>query len=404
MRFRVYLKPFNADGTYSSTWVEISKYCQNLGTLSIDTDSSDFQIGVFRTSNVTLHLNNITGIFSDVDSPASMFLYKRAESLVKITYEFGDDESWCGVSEIEECYLSEEIEVFQGLLNDDTFLEDAKTAFVEFIVFGFESLLDKEQAPFGLLSNGMTFKNALFAALGQTRIVNYVTVDLTNLNPDLNIAIDDVSSFENKTCKEMIDSLLNASNSVMVIQDSILYIKPRDPSAAINYHFYGQAAISGIENILEVNDIGNGMNRTFNFVRWGSTTDSVIDSASYRKYGLKKKEVTYDYITSQSKKLQIMNAVLSEFSLPKKELNLSTPLNYDTLAINILDRISIDYPTIIFPWENTMLPICGVAICGEGVLPIGLWALTIDPSANWKVIKKEIDFDNFNMNFKMRLI
>jgi len=64
--------------------------------------------------------------------------------------------------------------------------------------------------------------------------------------------------------------------------------------------------------------------------------------------------------------------------------------------------VSVDYPTVVVPWENEPLPICGVAVCGEAVLPIGLWALTIESTTEWKITRKDINFKDRTIVFKIR--
>ena len=406
IRFRTYVKPFLESGEYDSDFTEITKYVQSIGRISIDTDSSEYQIGVFRTSNFRLRLNNIEGLFSDVDQSESIFRYRRANSIIKITTEYYEDGPWCGVAEVDECYLSDEVEIFRGLLNDDSLLENAKDMFVDFICLGFESIFAEVETPFTSLSIGDLVSEAIYTCLNQVAITDLLTVSLSNITPDQDQALDAVAHFENSTVKEVLDELLNASNSVMYIQNSTIYVKPRTAGVSVAYSFYGQASQGNIENIMDIKNISNGVNRTFNFLNWADTTTNVADQDSLDLYGVKKREISYQSFTNTTKRLNILNSILSEFGNPKREMDLLADLNYGTLDLNLLDRVEIDFPVVLYQWENNPFPVCGLAVCGssETTLPRGRWSLTINTQDNWKIIKKELDINKQTINFKLRLI
>ena len=84
---KVYFKPFEASGSYASTWTEVSDYVTKIGSLKQDIDSADYQLGVFKNSSISLEFENRTGLFNDVDSTKSIFKYKRSDTLVKILYK-----------------------------------------------------------------------------------------------------------------------------------------------------------------------------------------------------------------------------------------------------------------------------------------------------------------------------
>lgn len=403
---RVYLKTFDYDGEYDSDFTEITKYVQKIGDISIDTDSSDYQIGVFRTSNLKLVLNNREGLFGDVGTSETLFVFRRSNSIIRITYEYADDGPWCGVAEVNEEYLSEEVEIFRGLLNDDSFIQNAKDELVDFIVLGYESIFSTTQTPYSSLSNGDTVAAAIFTCLNQAEITDYLTIDLANINPGEDQAIDDVSFFENSTVKEALDQLLNDSNSILRIVDSVVYVSDRAPEASVSFHFYGQSSQDGVENVSDVSKISNGFNRTFNFIAWEESSLSVSDASSVAANGLKKLEISSDLFTDSAKRGNILNNILAEFSEPKREFELTTPFNYGSLDVELLDRVDINYPTILIPWENFPFPVCGTAICGDSdsVLPRGLWSLTISTDDNFKVIKKTMKLEKQEITFKMRQI
>lgn len=403
-RFRLYLKTFDALGNYNSSFQEITKYAEKLGDISLDTDSSEFQIGVFTNSNIAITLNNREGQFSDVGQPASIFKHKRGNSIVKISYDRAEYKFLAGSAIAGESILNREVDLFEGILNDDSSVENAKVQSLQFTLLGYESIFENEIVPFSALSIGMLVSDAIYAILNQANITQFLTVSLVNIVPGLDQTLDDVAIFENMTVKDALNRLLNASNSVFQITASTILVKDRTASVPIIYNFYGQASQSGKENIMDVKNITNGISRTFNFVSWKDTSLAFAVNSSIRLNGTKKKEVEFEFFTNTVKRLNILESIATEFGQKKLELDLVTPLNYDTLDINLLDKVTIDYPTITIPWENFDLPICGQAICGEAVLPQGLWALTIDAGKNWKVIAKKISVTKYEMTFKLREI
>lgn len=401
--FRAFMKIRDRHGVYETEFREITKYVEKIGDIGIDTDSSDFQIGVFRNANVSISLNNREGIFSDVGQPTSIFPFERKNSIVRLTYNVNNEDVLCGMAICGEAVLAEDVTVFEGLLSDENFLEDAKSEKVTFSILGYESTFANVQTPFADFTL-TTNKALIYLCLNQPEITQYLTVDLANIDPSENQTLDDIASFENTTVKEAIDKLVNSANSVLRIVDATVYVASREPTVAIQHTFYGQMSQIGIENIADVKNISNGINRTFNFIRWQDTTLAVDDGDSIRNNGVRLKEINYDFFTDTNKRLNILNAIVDEFGNPKQELDLVSPLVYDTLALNLLDRVRIDYPTVLIAWENNPFPVCGVAICGEAVLPRGLWSLTIPITRNFKIIKKTISTSKQTLTYKMREI
>ncbi len=85
-RVRAYIKPFLIDGTYGE-WGEVTNdvIAGSIGSISRALDVSEFDIGVFTNSSVSMELRNDHGRYSDIDSAYSIFRYRRAGSLVRLT-------------------------------------------------------------------------------------------------------------------------------------------------------------------------------------------------------------------------------------------------------------------------------------------------------------------------------
>lgn len=411
MQIKCYLQTFNSTGQYTGVWRDITLYLSQLGSFSVDVDSTDFQIGVYRNANVSMSLSNRDGLFSDVGQPTSIFNYTRSNSLVKFTYAIQDEGPYAGMMVAGTDYLSDEVEFFRGLLSDSATSMTLKTEQITFTVLGRESVLDSVLVPSVGLTNGQTVSSILYTLLNQSLVTNILTVSSSNFAPTLNAQVDVVTNFQSASVKTVLDELLLISNSVLTIVNDAVAIGSRQPTSDVKKIFYGQASKLGPENIIDIQNIVNGYAKLFNQVTWnaGSSTSPTTPTAVYQnnasiaKYGLFTYDLSPSSITTTSTQLSIAQAAVTEFGLPKRQMDLTTPLTYDTLSLNLLDRVAVDYPTV-YVSEGFSFPICGVAVCGAAVLPRGIWSFQIDTTTNWKIIKKTVNASKFEVTLTLREI
>jgi hypothetical protein len=404
-RWRVYIKPFDSDGNLAD-WIEVTDDVveSSLGVIQQDLDNVDYNVGVFRNNSISITLRNEHGRYSDVNVEQSIFRHKRMDSLVKFTFEPEIEAPYLGASFVGDSCLSDgETEIFLGLLNDESLSMDLDAQQVQFQVLGRESALDRMKVPYGSLSNGQLISAVIHECLDDPRVTSLLTLDAGNIDCDTDVAIDDVSQFENKTVKTALQELLLVANSVMFIENGTIYITPRAPTPDVKFTFYGQASPNGPENITTVKGIKNGLSRTFNFWVWRDTSLSSENSSSANLYGVRRKEIDVPYITNGTSRQTILDNLKNEFGNPKMELELATPFNLDTFAVSLLDRVVIDYPTVYVQTE-TPPPICGIAICGQVTLPRGLWSFTMDNTRPFKVLGRAIDMKKSEIRFKLREI
>ena len=404
-RTRVYITPFDSDGEYTDE-IDVTKYVTAIGAIGIDTDSSEYQIGVFRNSSVRIDLNNRDGLFSDIEIYQSIFRYKRSDAKVRITFLESDELPYCGTAICGSARLVEEVTVFKGLLSDESLTEEAGQEIVSFITLGYESVFSRVTVPFDAVFPGDMISELLFTILNQEQITNVLTIDIDNINPALDQAIDSVEDLDNAQAKQTINKLLLLSNSVLCVIDDTVYVTSRAPSADLKKNFYGQASTLGPENVMNVKNITNGKNRIFNYITWSDSAAVFQSSPSIRLHGAKLKELNSKLFTDVDKQLAIEQALVLEFRFPMQELELETPITQEVIALNLLDKINIDYPTVYVPGEFD-LPICGLAICGDppsATLPRGLWSLQIPSDRRYKILKKTLDFKSMKATLKMRQI
>lgn len=405
-KWRVYINPFDDVGNYTG-YVEVTSdvIFSSLGSIASSLDSTQYDIGIFRVSNFKISLRNDQGTYSDVGNELSMFKYKRSESLVKITWEIEDDLGpICGIAIPELCYLSVETNMFIGLLNDDSLVMDLSKQTVDFMCLGRESILSKTIVPYGSIANGDLYSAVIFALLNQAAVTRLLTVSSLNISCGTDETIDNISVLQNLTVTDAFNTLLLASNSVLYIKNDTIYVSPRTAGSTVAYTFYGQTSAIGAENIFNISNIQNGLNKTFNYFTWDSTTLSSDDPSSVGKYGAIMNKVSFTFCTDNTKRQAILDNLLVEFANPKQQFEISTPLSYSSLAVNLLDKVSIDYPRVYIATNGVGLPICGVTVCGTGVLPRALWDFHISPTEYYKVIGISLDIQNAIITYIVRLI
>jgi hypothetical protein len=406
-KWRIYLKPFDSDGNYTD-WVEVTDdiILDSLGSVNSDIDNTEYDIGVNRFSNFNITFRNDSGKYSDVGEDKSIFRYKRSDSLLKITWEIENGGPYVGIATSGSGYLSEEIEIFQGLLNDESLKMDIKKQELTFTCLGREAIFQRTIVPFDTVDNGDLYSETLYKILNQSAITNLLTLDDANIDCGLDQTIDSIASLQNKTVQEGLNKLLLASNSVLYIENGTIFISPREPGVSVAFTFYGQGSQAGPENIVDLKNIQGGLNKTFNFFTWKDTALVSQDPSSVSKYGARKKEVSFEFTTDETKQQNILDSLKDEFKNPQQEFNITTPLSYQSLAVNLLDRVAIDYPRV-YVSTGKQIPICGVAICGDpetATLPKGLWAFTVSDDDGYKVLGKSIDMKNENITFRVRKI
>lgn len=410
-RIRVYIKPFTPAGAYASSWTEVTRdvVADSIGQIQRKLDVNEFDVGVYTNSAISFSLRNDQGLYSDVGTIYSIFSYKRADSLVKITWDQADWDFFAGTSQVGEIQGGEVI-VYQGLLSDESTVMGLTDQQVSFDVLGFEAVFNRVLAPNWVSSppadkKASTLLKAAIAA-GNAGITQPVlTIDNTQIVPGNDVSWDDLSVFANKTCKEVIDTVLLASNSVLYLggaSGTTPIVSGRVASVSVLYSFYGPGSSAGPENIVDVQDITTGINRTFNFLTWKATALSSQDATSLSTYGVRKKEISIDGITTGATQQSVIDSIRTEFANPKQEFKLVTPIGYGSLGLALLSRIAIDFPQV--PVDASGASLYGVAQYGTDVYGAVLSSFLIQTSEPYKVIGSDVDLTGAKITFYLRRI
>jgi hypothetical protein len=299
--------------------------------------------------------------------------------------------------------MGEEVTVFKGLLNDESLRTSATQEDASFRVLGYESLFDRVLVNYSDLAGTEDIEGILYTILNQTTITGLLTVTTGNINCGLNQTPDAYASLEGQTVKEALEDLLLISNSILYIDsDDNVIIADRTASTTSQTTFYGQASQNGAEDILNIKNYNNGIHRVFNYWLWEDTTTSSSDATSITNNGLLKKEIKSDLFTNTTKIGNFLDALLAEFKDKKIEMEITVPITYTNIDLNLLDKINIDYPVPVSATTDEDLPVLGVAVLGTAILPKAQWALEISSDIDFKILSKQYNFTSHNITFKVR--
>ena len=404
-RFRVYMKTFLPSGQYMADYSEITKDVIKLGNISQSLDNGDYDLGISKNASVKITMRNDTGKYSVPENVTSLFPYKRSGSQIKITWSYRDWELQPGFFNAGNEPLCLEVDMFEGLLDDIAGQSTIVDQDIDFTILGFESLFDKAVVPFSAITNGDMLSDVIFEVLNQSSITNLLTVSALNISLGQDVAIDDKTDLENKTVKEALKNLLLVSNSILYIKNRTVYVTSRDATPELKYRFYGQSSIKGLENIIDIKNFRDGFNRTLNYWTWQDSSYLARDLSSIDKYGVLKRQINSKIITNATAINSLLQANRDEFSNPKTEFNVDTPINYQTKDLFFKDRVSFDYPNVYVPFEGSILPRYGQETYNSlAKYPYGQMSLTLSDVDNFKILSRIIDTTKQTITFGVRKI
>lgn len=403
---KVYLTPFDGTGGFADELdVTPDVDLSSIGKIRLRLDSTEYDVGILRFSNLKLKMRNTRGKYSVPDGLISIFNERRSGSKVRVTWNIDEENPQCGNAICGSIRLGEEVDLFNGVLDDSNSKMNAGDQIVNFDVLSLDSLITKVTTPTILVSE--YFTDAIYNILNQSEITKYLTVDASNISVSIDRQFDSVTWFSERSGKESLQKLLLASNSVLYVQGTTVYVSPRTHGASVVKTFYGQASEEGNEDILNLMKIRNGQNRIFNFVRFKDTTDVAKDTPSIEEWGIKPdppKNLEIDFITNSTKREEICQNIVDEFKDPKQELDIEVELNYENYNLNLLDQIAIDYP-LAFYSQGDALPIVEVAKTEDVTtpLPYEVWQFELDPDEiTFKIMGFEIDAKRETISMNLR--
>jgi hypothetical protein len=391
LRYQVLFTVLIDADTYGSTVdvtqdVDITDSIRDISSITNEIDNGDYDIGVFTFGAITLTAKNHERKFSPAEDWRSIFPYKRDKTKVHI--KFFDK-------------AGNSVFSFRGLINDDATRAEITGNDVKFKVLSLDSILRQVQVTGGQVSSGMLFSEAIKSILNVPEITTVINYSASDVNVDLDLAIDDGDYFTDSSSKDALHELLLASNSILYIDKSDnLYVKPRTESANI-FYFYGRHDPYGRENITKISSYNTGVQRAFSSIKINET---VKTSAAYVDlYGFRQKEITLSFITNTVTEALIGDNILLQFQSPKEELEIEVRTE-DSDSIELLDLVSVSMPYRLSPPEGLeKVSQYGVAQYGTDKYNRTYGSYRIDPTVKWKVIGITENPKKFTRTLKLRV-
>ena len=402
-KFRVYITPFDDAGDYT-TEVDVTDDVLSMGDISRQLDQNEYNVGILKFSDVTIQLRNDHGYYSKAGDINSIFQLKINESKCRITWHPRGEPTKCGWFHCgDHGPIGEEILVFKGILSDIATKTDIDQQTATLKVLGYEHILSLLEVPYSSISNGQNLSVVIYTMLNQTRLTDLVTVSQANIVLGIDATIDDKTDLENKKVSEVIKDMLLVSNSVLRIEGTTLYVSSRDAGADLITTFYGPGSTEGLENILDIRDYREGSNRIINFATWKDTTIEASDTDSIETYGIRKQEYDLSIITDTTKRTNFITDIVTEFESALREMTISIPISMFNLTLELLDRVSIDYPTIAFN-EGTFSVYGFSEYDTDDRYAYENQTLSIDSASRFKIVAIRISDSNELMEVQVREI
>ena len=378
--YRVLFTPLVGINVYGATIdvtqdVDLTDWIKSVGSIKREVDNGNYDIGIFTFGDITLSAINHTRKFNAPDDSQSIFKFRRDRCKVEILFFDADGNSSTR---------------FKGLINDDATRIDVEKELIKFRVLSLDSIFRQVDVPAGSVVIGDLFSTVIKKVLNVPDITTTLTYSASNINVDLDLAIDVGEVFSNITAKEALDVLLLASNSVLYVDNSdVIHVKPRTESANV-FLLFGGGDMYGRDNIIKISNVNNGLQRSFSSIKVNDNT-TATNAAYVTEYGFKQKTLSLDFITTVSKEQQIADRILLEFHVPKDEIEVDV-LSNDVKNIDLFDLVKIDYDyrASKHPADD-LISMYGQADFDESYYAITSGSFKIRPKEKWKVtsIKEE---------------
>jgi hypothetical protein len=393
----VYLKRRLTDGNFESDWLDITRLVLSSGidALSYSVDSGDFDVGVFSVSNVRLNFDNRTGKFNDNEDSRSLWGSLNTRQLSRIKVEAGYLDAY-------DEKLTEN--VFEGIIDERSFTFDVKQDTVSCTVLSREYAFQTVNVAGGSLGLSPVASDAIYTLCNRPEITDYMTVTLANIVPANDIVIDSPNEWAGKKLNDVLNEIMLVTNSILYIdKEGNLIVSGRDHSRRVAYEFRQNSNTGKPDNIYPIRNVNSGRQRVKNYISWGSGVSAVTASSTdefLERYGVTKRTISCDAITSATTKAAIVANVLAEWQFPKQEMEIET--DYLANEIGFFDLVTVDFiPQLT---RKTNLPICGEAICGSAIAVDYASGFKTDVKKGYKVLSIEHSLSEFKTSLKIREI
>lgn len=324
---RIFVKRLQEDGTYESSFTEITAGLKDGGvnSLSRSLPNNSWQFGRVNVSNVRLEVLSAYQEFaSELDDNSIFAGFIRHRSIIKIVDAFIDKYTDPAVP------VEAPVTTFEGLI--DSLTATTEQGFETVTVLDFLSVLGEINVK--SLTLVQTTLNALvYEVMNRAEFTKFFTVDgsTTYINAGYNATGIDVSVYEGSVLSMLED--LAKGHSIFFIDpdDNAFYFKPADPTAAIKFSF-----LEDNNRKIQISSYREGVDRQITHWYWDETTISAIKSPA--PVNPRSSTFKIDGITDNTQRQNTLNEVLQRSKDAKAYFELSLP--YFPI-IKLLDKVEV---------------------------------------------------------------
>lgn len=325
---RLYIKRLQQDGTYESSFTEISQGLLQSGSvnrLQRSLPNNSWQFGKVLVSNARLSILSPYQEFASELDPNSIFNgFIRHRSIIKIEDAFID--KYTDPDNIEEISTV----TFEGLL-------DSATATTE---EGYESItaLDYlavlKEINVKELTLAQTTLNALiYEIMNRSEFTKFFTVSssTTYINAGYNASSIDTSVYEGSVLNMLEDLAKGHSIFYVNPDDNTFYFKAVEPTVSVQFSF-----LEDSNRKLKISGYREGVDRMINRWYWNDTDISSVTSPA--PVNPRSETFSIEGITNATQRQNTLDEVLSKSEIAKPYFKLDLP--YFPI-ISLLDRVVV---------------------------------------------------------------
>lgn len=238
----------------------------------------------------------------------------------------------------------------------------------------------------GILTPGKTFKETVYAMLHRQWFLKYCSISLADINLGYDAAgvVDDPGELLGKTVKDALDEIAFLSGSIYYIDpvNNKFVMEPINPTTLTSVCQFGR------KDIFEILEYGyDWLNQYTSFI-WddGEATKYMVEMSSAIReeyqYDFKQHKIDSKFVRYESRRVPIMNYLLTVSQYLKRKIKIRTKWNPD---VKVNSFITIDLPRRTINPNNAFVWNRDKWNSGK-VWGIKKAGIVLSPSTYWRVV------------------
>jgi len=405
----------DGSGDYETDWFDITNLIKIFGIVSWSTD--DIQLNQFEQPTVTLTSRNDNKEWTEGVFQTSLFegFLTRYKTLVRINAGYLDEDG---------NELPTNTAVFYGIITDEVTLNSENEAIIRVNALSW-TLEEQSAGDIGSLASETATSLAekirdIQDGSSNFTLQRYISSTAWNIETTTTVYTDiTTDSLNSLNCWELIGRLAEAENFVTYIDNNGgLSFRAKDANTASSLWTFNGPGIRDTTygvNIVSLDDLNPGWSQIYNRIRvkhldentetsyvTAETSWTVGDGSTQDKYGTRTYEFENTWLDQTGASI-LAAQMLNNLNAPKDEYLITTKM---ITHLNLFDRVTLNWygePILANPsywgrsyWSNAASPNKWYWSGRRGGILIR--------NKECKIIRIDIDLDNFQTQFKLKEI